>query len=349
MERFRHRDVTSAIGETPIVRLHRVARDFASEIYVKLELTNPGGSIKDRVGVYMCRKAAEQGRLRPGAAIVEATSGNTGIGVAIYAATRGHPCVFVMSDKQSRDKVAQLKAFGAHVVICPASVATDDPRSHFSVARGLARALDGLYLNQHDNPDNAEAHYVQTGPEIFRQTEGAFDVLVAGVGTGGTISGTGRFLKEHMPALQVIGVDPVGSVLAGFHASGHAGECEPFLLEGIGDKQVPGNLDVSVIDAFEVVADADAFAMARRLLREEGIYAGGSSGAAVCAALRVARRSARLMRILVILPESGSRHISRLYNDEWMMGHGFGGGDLRDRGLASLIRSCIGDDGVRLA
>jgi cysteine synthase len=267
MNRYRHADVTSAIGDTPIVRLHKVAASVASAIYVKLEFTNPGGSIKDRVGVYMCRKAAENGELPAGRAIVEGTSGNTGIGVALYANVHDHPCVFVMADKQSADKVATLKASGARVVLCPSHVARDDPRSYHSMACAIARRLDALHLDQHANPHNAESHYAQTGPEILRQTDGAFDVFVAAVGTGGTISGAGRFLKEHMPRLRVIGVDCEGSVLAHRHRHGDGGEWAPYLLEGIGDSYVPENLDLGVIDDFEVIGDEASFRMARAVRR----------------------------------------------------------------------------------
>lgn len=323
MNRFKGTDITSAIGDTPIVRLNKVAAHVPSEIYAKLELTNPGGSIKDRVGVYMCRKAVERGGLRPGGVIVEATSGNTGIGVALFANVHGHPCIFVMTDKQSGDKIATLKAYGARVVLCPSAVDHQDPRSCQSVAATIAEQLGAVNLNQHANPDKTETHYVQTGPEIFRQTGGEFDVLLAGVGTGGTISGAGRFLKERMPGIKIVGVDPQGSVLAEFHRNGRHQESAPYLLEGIGDGSIAPNVDFGVIDGFEVVGDEESFRMARALLTEEGIFAGGSSGGAVAGAIRYAERQRSPQRLLIILPDSGTRYISWIYNDAWMEEQGY--------------------------
>jgi cystathionine beta-synthase len=322
VNRLEHTDITSAIGDTPIVRLNKVPAHVSSEIYVKLEFMNPGGSIKDRAGVYMCRKAVERGDLPPGGIIIEATSGNTGVGVAIFANVHDHPCIFVMADKQSSDKVANLKAYGARVILCPAA-ARDDPRSHHSVARALAERLGALLLDQHSNPDNVEAHYAQTGPEILRQTGGELDALVVGVGTGGTVSGAGRFLKEHMPSLEVIGVDAQGSILARYYRSGATDGWTPYLLEGVGEGFVPPILDLGVVDAFEVVGDEEAFRMTRALLTEEGIFAGGSSGAAVVAAIRYAQRQPRARRILVVLPDSGSRYASQFYDDAWMEQHGW--------------------------
>jgi cystathionine beta-synthase len=346
VKRFHGTDITCAIGETPIVRLNKLAAHVPSEIYAKLELTNPGGSIKDRVGVYMCRKAVETGELLPGGVIVEGTSGNTGVGVALFANVHGHPCIFVMADKQSCDKIAILKAYGARVVLCPSSVDRRDPRSYQSVASAIAERLGAVYLNQHSNPHNAETHYLQTGPEILRQTGGEFEVLIAGVGTGGTISGVGRFLKERMPGIKIVGVDARGSVLAEFHRSGRHQESRPYLLEGIGDGSIPGNVDFRVIDEFQVVGDEESFCMARALLRQEGIFAGGSSGAAVAAAICYAQRQTSPQRILVILPDSGNRYTSRIYNDVWMEEKGYAvvptANDLDER-----IRETIGVD-VRL-
>lgn len=323
MDSLGRSNILSAIGNTPIVRLSRIARGIGSEIYAKLEFTNPGGSIKDRPGVYMCRKAAESGALQAGQTIVEGTAGNTGIGVCLYAAVHGHPCVFVMSDKQSLEKIRKLKAYGAKVVICPANVDHGDPRSYFSVAARLSEELPAFHVNQYDNPHNAECHYRETGPEILAQTGGDFEAFVAGVGTGGTISGTGRFLKEQNPRLRVIGVDSNGSVLAHFHATGELKTPSPYLIEGIGERFLPRNVDFSVINAFEVVGDEAAFQMARRLLSEEGVYTGGSGGAAVLGAVRYAERLSSPQRILAILPDSGDRYATRIYDDAWMASQGF--------------------------
>ena len=323
MKPFSNSSILSAIGNTPIVRLNRVASAVNAEIYAKLEFMNPGGSIKDRAGVYMCERASAKGDLLPGGIIVESTSGNTGVGVCLYANTHNHPCIFVMADKQSCEKIAYLKAFGAKVIICPTDVASDDPRSYCSVAADLASKLGALYLDQNNNPDNTECHYRQTGPEIYRQTEGDFDVLVAGVGTGGTISGIGRYLKERNPAIRVVGVDCTGSVIAGFRRTGKVYGQAPYHLEGLGGSSIPSNIDFDVIDHFEIIGDAESFRMTRDLLLREGIYAGGSSGAAVAAALNYVKNSSEGKRILVILPDSGDRYAAKIFNDNWMRGQGF--------------------------
>lgn len=320
---FVNSTILSAVGNTPIVKLNKIASGVNSDIYAKLEFMNPGGSIKDRAGIYMCQQASSRGELAPGGIIVESTSGNTGVGVCLYGNSHDHPCVVVMTDKQSREKMAYLKAFGAKVIICPSDVAPDDPRSYCSVAARVASKLGALYLNQNDNPDNRECHYLQTGPEIYQQTGGEFDILVAAVGTGGTISGIGRYLKERNPAIQVVGVDCVGSVIAGFARTGKISGQAHYHLEGLGGNIIPTNIDFDVIDHFEITGDNESFRMTKELLLQEGIYAGGSSGAAVLGALNYVRNLSEVKRVLVILPDSGNRYATKIYNDHWLSEQGF--------------------------
>lgn len=315
--------VIDIIGNTPIVKLHKVANEVESEIYVKLEYMNPGGSVKDRMGVYMCEKAVEEGRLKPGGLIIESTSGNTGVGIAMFANTYGYQCIFVMADKQSKEKIDNLKAFGAKVITCPSDVEPDDPRSYYSVAAKLAEIPNSVYLNQYANLSNGECHYKQTGPEIFQQTKGEFDVFMATVGTGGTISGCSKFLKEKMPHLKTIGVDCEGSILAHYHKTGELTKAHSYVLEGIGEDFLPDNVKFDLIDDFVVVKDEESFHMTRRMLREENIYAGGSCGAAVVGAIRYAKTLKEPKKILVILPDSGNRYASKIYNDDWMVKMGY--------------------------
>lgn len=323
MEKF-HKKITDIIGDTPIIKLNKVAEDVESEIYVKLEYMNPGGSIKDRIGCYILEQAVKRGDLKPGGTIIEGTSGNTGVGLAMWAAVNGYRCIFVLADKQSMEKINNLKAFGAKVVICPTNVEPDDPRSYYSVSARLAKSIpNSYYVNQYDNEDNGATHFNTTGPEILRQTEGKFDVFMAGVGTGGTISGTGSFLKSKMPDVKVVGVDIEGSILAHYHKTGEMTEARPYVLEGLGEDMIPGNVKFKVIDDFVVVEDKESFLMTRSLLIKEGIYAGGSSGAAVVGALKYARTLKEPKKILVILPDSGNRYQSKIYNDEWMRVHGY--------------------------
>lgn len=324
MEKF-NQSIIDVIGNTPIVRINKLATHVESNIYCKLEFMNPGGSIKDRIGVYMCQKAMESGKLKPGGTIVEATSGNTGMGIALFAAVNNCKIVFVMADKQSPEKISALKAMGAKVVVCPTDVEPEDERSYYSVAKNLADNLDNcFYANQYHNEHNPETHYKTTGPEIFEQTQGKFDVFMAGVGTGGTISGTGAYLKTVMQDVKVVGVDIEGSIIAHFHKTGEACEAKPYLLEGLGEDFLPSNIKFEVIDDFVVVGDKESFHMTRRLLTEEGIYAGGSCGAAICGAIKYAEKLETPKDILVILPDSGSRYLSKLYNDQWLEGVGHG-------------------------
>lgn len=318
LEKF-NRNIMDVVGNTPIIKLQKVASHLNSNLYVKLEFMNPGGSIKDRIGKYMCEQAMKRGEIKPGSIIVEATSGNTGVGIAIFAAIHNCHAVFVMADKQSKEKIDMLKAFGAQVVVCPTNVIPEDPRSYYSISKKISETIDGsFYANQYTNPDNYYAHYHQTGPEIYNQTLGQFDYFVAGVGTGGTISGTGAYLKEKMPKLKVLGVDIEGSILAHYHKTGELTESKPYLIEGIGDGFLPENIKFPVIDLFETVGDQESLVMARRLLKEEGIYCGGSCGSAVMGAIKHAEKSKDKKDYLIILPDSGSRYLSKVYNDSWM-------------------------------
>ncbi len=316
--------ILEAIGNTPIVKLNKVAKEVESEIYVKLEYMNPGGSIKDRIGKYILEEAVKKGDLKPGGTIIEGTSGNTGVGLAMYAAIHNHKCIFVLADKQSKEKIDNLRAFGAKVVVCPTNVAPEDPRSYYSVSKRLSQTIENsYYVNQYDNLFNRETHFNHTGPEIKRQTELDFDVFMAGVGTGGTITGIGSYLKSQKKEMKVVGVDIEGSILAHYHKTGEMSEAHPYVLEGIGEDIIPGNLDMKVIDEFVTVYDKECFLMTRKLLSQEGIYAGGSSGAAIAGAIRYAKTLKTPQKILVILPDSGNRYASKIYNDDWMRDNGY--------------------------
>ncbi len=305
-----------AMGDTPLVRLHTVTRGVRPTILAKLEMLNPGGSVKDRIGIRMIEAAEAAGLLKPGGTIVEPTSGNTGHGLAIAAAIRGYKCIFVMPDKMSQEKISLLRAYGAEVVICPTAVPPESPESYYRVADRLAEEIPGAYQpNQYFNPENPKTHYETTGPEIWRQTDGTIDVFVAGVGTGGTISGVGHYLKEQNPEVMVVGADPEGSVYSG-------DEPRPYLVEGIGEDFWPGTFDPSVVDRYVQVSDKDSFRVARAITREEGILVGGSAGTAVFAALRVARELDETKTIVVLLPDTGRQYLSKVYSDSWMLQHG---------------------------
>jgi cystathionine beta-synthase len=308
-----------AVGRTPLVRLHRVASGIKPTVLAKLEMLNPGGSVKDRIGLRMIEAAERAGQLHPGGTIVEPTSGNTGHGLAIAAAIKGYRCIFVMPDKMSQEKVALLRAYGAEVVITPTAVAPESPESYYRVADRLTEEIPGAFQpNQYFNQENPAAHYETTGPEIWEQTDGKVDVLVAGVGTGGTITGIGRYLKERNPQVIVVGADPEGSVF-----SAPDEDPKPYLVEGIGEDFWPETFDPTVVDRYVRVSDRESLLLARRITREEGILVGGSSGTALHAALEVGKELDETKTIVVILPDTGRNYLSKLYSETWMLQYGF--------------------------
>ncbi|HEX6680981.1 MAG TPA: cystathionine beta-synthase [Gaiellaceae bacterium] len=308
------------VGRTPIVRLDKIGRDVEPTLLGKLEYLNPGGSVKDRIGMPMIEQAERDGKLRPGGTIVEPTSGNTGVGLAIAAAIKGYRCIFVMPDKMSQEKIALLRAYGAEVVICPTAVPPESPESYYSVSDRLAEEIPGGFKpDQYSNMANPDAHYHVTGPEILEQTGGELDAIVISVGTGGTISGVGRFFKERKPDVLVVGADPEGSV----YTAHDDGDVHPYLVEGIGKDSWPKTMDPDAVDEWIRVSDRDSFLTARRLAREEGILAGGSAGTTIWAALRVAERFGPEARILTMIPDTGRNYLSKFFDDNWMLDHGF--------------------------
>jgi len=325
-----HDNILGAIGNTPLVRINNVVADVPCTVLGKVEFFNPGGSVKDRIGVTLIERAEEEGRIEPGGTIVEGTSGNTGAGLAIAAIAKGYKCIFTTTDKQSQEKVDVLRALGAEVLVCPTNVEPDDPRSYYSVARRLAEEIpNSVYLNQYDNHANPEAHVATTGPELWEQTEGRITHFIAGAGTGGTISGSSKYLKSKNEDIQIIGVDPMGSV---FYKYFHEGvfdhdEIYPYFTEGVGEDILPENMDFDAVDDFVQVDDASAMQMTRRLAREEGLFIGQSCGMAMAGANQwLEAHRGELSEddvVVVLLPDSGFRYLSKTYNDEWMRNHGF--------------------------
>jgi cystathionine beta-synthase len=301
------------------VRLNRAVAGTRATILAKLEYMNPGGSVKDRIGIAMLEAAEKSGEIRPGGTLIEGTSGNTGMGLALAAAVKGYRCIFTMPDKMSQEKIDALRALGAEVIVTPTQVEHHDPRSYHSVARRLSAEIpNSVFPNQYQNPANADAHYETTGPEIWEQTEGRLTHVVIGVGTGGTITGVARFLKEKNPAIRVIGADPQGSIFAEMFQTGRKPQPQPYKVEGIGQDEMPGNVDFSVIDEIHAVSDKNAFLRTRLLARTEGIFAGGSAGAALHVALSTCESLTENDLVVVIIPDSGTRYLSKIYNDNWM-------------------------------
>ncbi len=315
--------ILGLIGNTPLVRLNKIAKDVKPIMLVKLESLNPGGSVKDRIGIAMLETAEKQGFVKPGGTIIEPTSGNTGMGLAIAASVKGYKMIFTMPDKMSEEKRSLLRAFGAEVVVTPTNIPPDSPQHYIRVAERLSRETPNSFMpNQYVNKMNPQAHYQTTGPEIYRQTEGELDMFVCGVGTGGTITGTGRYLKERKRKIRIVGVDPKGSIFyQRFH--GRKEEAHPYFVEGIGEDFMPGTFDMSLVDEFVSVSDKEAFLMARRLAREEAILVGGSGGAAVVGALRMAESLTEKQVVVTLLPDTGRNYLSKVFSDRWMSEKGF--------------------------
>lgn len=322
-----YNSIIETIGNTPLVKLNKVNAGVPGTILAKVEYFNPGNSMKDRIAVKMIQDAEERGEIKPGGTIIEGTSGNTGMGLALAALAKGYRCIFTLADKQSQEKIDILKAMGADVIVCPTNVPPDDPNSYYSVAQRLNKEIpNSIYPNQYDNLSNFEAHYLSTGPEIWEQTEGKITHWVAGVGTGGSMCGTSKYLKENNPEIVSIGIDSYGSVFKKYKETGHFDENEiyPYLTEGIGEDILPKNVYFDLIDTFIKVTDKDAALMARRLSREEGLFVGWSCGSAVHGALEYAREHLKPEDMMVIiLPDHGTRYLGKIYNDDWMHDHGF--------------------------
>lgn len=331
-----YNNILETIGNTPLVKLNKIVKDIPATVLAKIETTNPGNSIKDRMAVKMIEDAEKSGLLKPGGTIIEGTSGNTGMGLAMAAVIKGYKCIFTTTDKQSKEKVDALKAFGAEVIVCPTDVDPEDPRSYYSVSSRLVEEIPNAWKpNQYDNPSNAQAHYETTGPEIWEQTEGKITHLVVGVGTGGTISGTARYLKEKNPNIKVFGIDTYGSVFKKYKETGEfdKNEIYPYITEGIGEDFLPANVDFSLIDHFEKVTDKDAAIYTRLLPRTEGIFAGNSAGSAVAGLIQMKDAFKEGDLVVVIFHDHGTRYLGKMFNEDWM----------RDRGFIQDIKPTAGD------
>ena len=320
------KNILETIGNTPLIKLNRVTDDVDALVLAKVEYFNPGSSVKDRMALKMVEDAENDGRLSPGGTIVEGTSGNTGMGLALAAIVKGYKLICVSTDKQSKEKFDILRAVGAEVIVCPTNVEPEDPRSYYSTSKRISEEIENSwYVNQYDNPSNTEAHYLSTGPEIWDQTDGKITHFVVGVGTGGTISGVARFLKEKNPNIKIWGIDTYGSVFKKFHETGifDKNEIYPYITEGIGEDIIPANVNFDLIDAFEKVTDEDAAIYTRRLAKEEGIFAGNSCGAAVKGVVQLKKHFSKNDVVVVLLHDSGSRYVGKIYNDNWMKEKGF--------------------------
>lgn len=321
-----YNNILETIGNTPLVKLNAITKDIKATVLAKIETTNPGNSIKDRMAVKMIEDAEKDGRLKPGGTIIEGTSGNTGMGLAIAAVIKGYKCIFTTTDKQSKEKVDALRAFGAEVIVCPTNVDPEDPRSYYSVSTRLEREVPNSWKpNQYDNLSNSKAHYEQTGPEIWDQTEGKITHLVVGVGTGGTISGAGKYLKEKNPDIKVWGIDTYGSVFKKYKETGELDKNEiyPYITEGIGEDFLPKNVDFDVIDRFEKVTDKDAALMTREIARKEGIFAGNSAGSALAGLIQLKNELSEGDVVVIIFHDHGSRYMGKMYNEDWLRERGF--------------------------
>jgi len=321
-----YNNILETIGSTPMVRLNKIAKDIPATVLAKIETTNPGNSIKDRMALKMIEDAEKSGVLKPGGTIIEGTSGNTGMGLAIAAVIKGYKCIFTSTDKQSKEKFDALRAFGAEVIVCPTNVDPEDPRSYYSVSSRLEREVPNSWKpNQYDNLSNSQAHYEQTAPEIWEQTEGKITHLIAGVGTGGTISGIARYLKEKNPAIQILGIDTYGSVFKKYKETGimDKNEIYPYITEGIGEDFLPQNVNFDLIDHFEKVTDKDAALMTREIARKEGIFAGNSTGSAVAGLIQMKDKFKEGDVVVIIFPDHGSRYMGKMYNDDWLRDRGF--------------------------
>jgi len=341
-------NVLECIGDTPAVRLTRVSEGLESEVYAKLEFMNPGGSVKDRIARHIVRRAEERGEIVPGGTIIEATSGNTGLGLAIAAVLGGYQSTFVMPDKQSMEKVQALRAFGSRVVVTPTAVEPEDPRSYYSVSRReCEETANSFYANQYHNPDNPETHYLETGPEIWKQLGEKVDVFIAGMGTGGTLSGVGKYLKEQNPDVKIVGVDPVGSIYYDLFKTGKMTEAYSYSVEGIGEDFLPSTMDLSVLDDVVRVTDRECYLMTREVVRREGIFCGGSGGAAVAGAIKwLKNNDVAGQRVMILLPDTGRQYLGKIFNDDWMRENGYlddlaGGGTVADLLSATQRRNVL--------